>query len=794
MAKPAAQQFFKWIQMPAAAEAIVETHLASSDADYPFAPASLEVEGQRRVRQDAPPETKEPKPLPPRVDKIDGAVAVLPFASVSRYFLMADDSHRVFYEDKLFEVIEKDGRLTMVDRTQLKKTIEEQKLSLLRTESLSKRPIIAAGVFVVPRLVTKENKAYFRIEAIHGASATSLGILEVPVDPADPMKFNPSLEKRIQAWWPWVLDTLRRVRTKPRWYVHDVTCEELDQVVTSDELLRHLRHQLQWDRRIAPANGPAMTLTQQERLLHLMGMSENRAGSFVPKYDYAVEGRLQPDGTLQMILRDAWFKRLAEKQFTQTDPTERLTAVQTWIKDQIASHPGRILTDDASSELLKRWIHLQSRLEFNYACDLKDVYCGFESDSKTYHFENGKTGFNLVLILADRHADRHRAIYQSCMKAVRKLDPDAKTPPEARIPSVDKLLDRKNTKTCYAVPGKKILSKELARELVDHWLQKAADSAAKYHRSAELCKKLKAEGRKVEGLYSHRIANRKELNLVANRYWRHAQRVVQLDPMWEQGALPLLGGEDIGGSWYGRSITFTGDAVLDARCFFLSRFPNSKHYETVLYDLSRNASTMGKLYPKYSPFSPKQTAAKYSRMTIEAGMEFCRKYVLPNKIQSGYMPGESRYLHYRDLLYRIRLYFSKAGATPEHEEWAISLWKSQLGNDTAKGVPHSDFIRLAAAAEREDLKGFFKILRNLQQRWPDPGTLPWKHFNNDKENPSTYRVNCDLVIEMLQVFSYKMQAKYDRQFRDWAEGKIATKDLPWSDPDFQPVKGGHDDK
>ena len=68
-----------------------------------------------------------------------------------------------------------------------------------------------------------------------------VGVLEAPIDPADPLRFSPPLDKQIEHWWPWVLDTLQRVRTRPRWYVRDAYCGRIERIIESEAVLRQRR-------------------------------------------------------------------------------------------------------------------------------------------------------------------------------------------------------------------------------------------------------------------------------------------------------------------------------------------------------------------------------------------------------------------------------------------------------------------------------------------------------------------------------------------------------------------------
>ncbi|NLE37837.1 MAG: hypothetical protein GX621_07415, partial [Pirellulaceae bacterium] len=751
-ARPEARRFAKWLQTPEAGKVILDAYRASRYAKTPMIPASYRAESGDSAKRAAAVmdpgavPTVPVQPAPPV--EIDGAVAVLPIASLSRYFLMADASHHAFYEKTLSEAIERDGRLAVIDRTQLQRVLRERKLSLLHAGGEPEQAIVAADVFVVSHVVTQGERTSLRIEAIHAPSAASLGVLDAPINPADPLRFDPPLEQRISHWWSWVLDSLARVRTRPRWYARDVYCGRIDRVVESEAVLRRLRHDLRYDARIAPADGPAMTLTQQELLLHLMGMSKNRGGGYVPMYDYLVDGHLEGDHALTVSLRDGRFHRIAEQTFAEEDPVERIEAARRWLDGQIAAHPGKILDDRMTPEEARRCAHVQSRLEFYHPC-LLDVDYEELIESATHHApSNQESALALPYFLTYQRRAASSNLHWMCLKGAKTLNPNVDTAIVNAFPPVEEIRAAgADVVLASMLPDGRYLDDGLREELSEYWMAKAARAARDYHEADALVKKYEAEGRSLSAAWNDSCRYVKEVAILEQRRRDRLCRAAQLDPTCEELAMLL-----------------SRDGSDDDKLFFLSRFPHSKHYADMLYRLT---------------WTPTHA--------VEAYFEFCHRYVLPDQVSVSYMPGRSRFNHYGHFLYRISNYFDRAGTTPDNERWVADAW-SNLFDAHPDKAPHSDFVRLLAASHRRDADAFFAILRGLQRRWPDPNGLPWRypHTPNGK---LFYSVTQEIVAERLRGISHDRNAAYEQHFRDWLDGRIATNDLWWSRPDFQP-RGG----
>ena len=58
--------------------------------------------------------------------RVEGAAAVLPTEPLGEYFLTADAAQHALVEQQVFEAIEADGRLKLVDRTELRRVLAER--------------------------------------------------------------------------------------------------------------------------------------------------------------------------------------------------------------------------------------------------------------------------------------------------------------------------------------------------------------------------------------------------------------------------------------------------------------------------------------------------------------------------------------------------------------------------------------------------------------------------------------------------------------------------------------------
>lgn len=238
-ASAAARQFAQWLTTEEAAQAIAADRSRSHPADVPFLAhvtlAAKDARDKRNTTGVTPPReagasagTGGVSSTAAAGPKIDGAVAVMPTEPLSMYFLMAGPSHQAAYEGAVAEAIRRDGRLKLIDRERLARLLEERKLTMLQSPEKPSRAIVAADVFVFSFVVSDGARAFLQVSAVHGPTASVLGELKLPIDPADPGRFQPPLGQTLTAWWPRVLGRLDEVRHKPRWALVDVYTGSVD--------------------------------------------------------------------------------------------------------------------------------------------------------------------------------------------------------------------------------------------------------------------------------------------------------------------------------------------------------------------------------------------------------------------------------------------------------------------------------------------------------------------------------------------------------------------------------------
>lgn len=260
------------------------------------------------------PETAEPgKPRPtiwppsaigaiPAAKGIPGSVAILPVEQLSAYFRMAGAAVQARYEDDLAAGIERTKLLALVDRSQLRRVLAERSVQLLSAPSEKPRPIIAADVLVLGQVVSRRSVAYLRVEAFHAGTATCLGLLELPIDPARPAKFARPLDELAAAWWPGVVDNLRRAQTKPVWTLTEEASTGSGEVLGKSR--RALEETLARSPDIFFARYSYVPAAQREVLLRLMGLSRPEGHRLAVASDYIVTLG-QSGGVPEVTIRQA---------------------------------------------------------------------------------------------------------------------------------------------------------------------------------------------------------------------------------------------------------------------------------------------------------------------------------------------------------------------------------------------------------------------------------------------------------------------------------------------------------
>ena len=719
--------------------------------------------------------------------RVEGAAAVLPTEPLGEYFLTADAAQHALVEQQVFEAIEADGRLKLVDRTELRRVLAERQLELLDPQQGPRRPLIAADVFVLPYAVTRAAEPYLRIQAIHAPTASVLAELDLRITPGDPAGVNPPLGERVKSWWPAALDALHRVRTQPRWYLLDVYCDRLDAMPAAEAAFEGLHEKLKQQERIYLADGPVLTATQQEVLMHIMGLSRDRAGGFAPSFDYLLDGRLGPSGGLHLRVRNGRLDTVAERDFDQQDPTERIEAAGRWLGSLTAAFSDKVVSDRGSDAAHRRWAHVQSRWEYNEALELYLAYRRHRDASEQYAPVDSQSARSRPYSHAKSRLRQLGVLYWRYLDAARKVDPQADTTAVDELPPVDRIYrGLSDFRSGPAIPQERFLDRQRAAELSRNWIRRAADYCRAYHEMEKLVNKYKEAKRPLSGTYTVRLLNTDELDIVARRYWRHVHRAAQLDPTWERPAFALAPPDTEvvpRGPHQGTDAAsfLARKERLDAQRYFLRHFPESKHVEAVLFSyaiqsvVAASDAAKGRLPAR---LDRQRLARQLFRQGIDAYLDFNHRYVLTDKISVPYMAGEARFQHYGHLLFRIHAYFAQASPSPQQRQQLVGEWSRRFDAEP-KQAPHSDFVRLIALAHEQDLDRFLELLRTVQKRWPDHQRLPWY---NRPSYGGRHNVTAAVVERCLQRLCYDTGKQYDRDFRRWTGGKVPTEGLPWMHP------------
>ena len=324
--------------------------------------------------------------------RVGGAVAVLPTEPLSMYFLMADRSHHAAYERAITEALETDGRLKLVDRTQLARVLAERKLELLGIQSSRPKPIVSADIFVLSHVVTEGTRTYLRIQAVHGPTAGLLGELKLPIDPAAPARFALPLAKTVAEWWPGVLKRLVRARTRPVWALLAVYAETRELGDLADKSRQLLQKALATDERIFLAGGAPLGQTQQEVLMRLLGLSRPRGGRFTPAADYVLDARIPSAGQIELRIRRGDLAVVEQATLTGTDDKKLLAAAGDWLVRQVAKHAAKPKPLRPSADVEDKWAAKQARLEYKLAKKLRRQYVKLQGEAESRKLDKSQSG------------------------------------------------------------------------------------------------------------------------------------------------------------------------------------------------------------------------------------------------------------------------------------------------------------------------------------------------------------------------------------------------------------------
>ena len=376
-ATKAAKEFSQWLTTAEAAEALHPSRDKSRPADVPFLahvslaakddPAKRIATAAASTRERAPSPADKPCKSSPANGgpNVSGAVAVMPTEPMSMYFLMAKPAHHAAYEQAVTDALNADGRLKLIDRTQLARVLEEHKREILRSHKASSPAIIAADVFVFSRVASDGAKTYLQIDAIHGPTASLLGDLKLPIDPADPAHFDPPLRQSVAQWWPGVLQGLDDIRSKPIWTLVDVYAGTVELDASADAVRRELESALSRDSRIFFSRKSSALQTQEEMLLRLMGLSRSEGGRFSPAADYLIEARLATRSRIQLRLRGANLAVLDEATLAGSEHAKLHADARQWLAAQVTNRAAKppVLARPLPA-IDSDWAHAQARPEY----------------------------------------------------------------------------------------------------------------------------------------------------------------------------------------------------------------------------------------------------------------------------------------------------------------------------------------------------------------------------------------------------------------------------------------------
>ena len=264
-------------------------------------------------------------------------------------FLLTDKTHYAAYDQAIFDGVSQYKGLKVVDRAQLDRVFFERRLALLNGEP-SKGPILAADVLVTAFLVRDQHCAVLEIQAIHAPSAFLLGQIRLPVDPAAPATFSPSLKDRIGQWWPGVLRNLQTLRVRPTWDILPCRVADLRVNERVQQVRASVAESLAKDERGFTAEHKRFGDAQRELVMVTAGLARPEGEIFTPASDYIV--RLRPDGNrlVVQILRGA--DLLAVEQTVAED--WNAASICSWVKERSAKltkpSPAQVAAESRPSE------------------------------------------------------------------------------------------------------------------------------------------------------------------------------------------------------------------------------------------------------------------------------------------------------------------------------------------------------------------------------------------------------------------------------------------------------------
>lgn len=416
------QAFVAWLQTPQAAQAMASAKIPRDNYPSPIAHVSM-------AKKDVPSENRPPEDLPiPDVKfegPIQGAVAVLPTEPLSRYFLVGDSSYLALYERTIADAIQADGRLKLVDRTQLSRVLTERRIHLLDYAALPAKPIISADVIVASYVVSEGTQTYLRLCALHGSTGIPLGRLTCLMGSSPdlltfkPVTFNPPLDERVRRWWPGVLARLHASRERPGWVV-DAYAPSLELVDQADALRDALQGAIQVDDRVFAITAPVGDEARQEVLLRMLGLSASAGGNFTPAADYLMDARFLDATTVRLRLCNARLAVLASETVTTPDAEALTSAALGWLDRQVAEHAVKP-TAASTGVVADDWARRQAREELEIARKVRNRVPGWRFDTSERVWNRVRSASSYEMPHADLAAAR--AASRRHFRRAAQLDP-----------------------------------------------------------------------------------------------------------------------------------------------------------------------------------------------------------------------------------------------------------------------------------------------------------------------------------------------------------------------------------
>jgi len=302
-------------------------------------------------------------PLPP--DDLTAVTALLPTLDLTGFRPLGGDSFLDAWERETLGGIEAGHRVTLVDRAELIRVLNEHVMLLLgETPREPAGAILAAEVLVRPARVTIGHRDYLEVQALHAATGTLLGRLVLPADPVRPAEFEPTLRDRVAAWWPAVLGRLHEARTRPVVTVRGIYPGKSD-LAPAQRVRRRMEDGLKNDRDFFLATYDPAEDARIEVLLRLMGLSRTGVARFTPAADYILEGRLvSPQQVSLRLCRTCDGREMATGLVTGATENELASRALAWARAELRAAAGEAAPPSAGPVWPDEWAAGQARIEF----------------------------------------------------------------------------------------------------------------------------------------------------------------------------------------------------------------------------------------------------------------------------------------------------------------------------------------------------------------------------------------------------------------------------------------------